>query len=98
MKKDLGAKTPKLAVALKYQKDSGLAPTVIAKGSGYIADKIISVAEENNVPVQTDSGLAKMLNQLEINQDIPEELYEPVAQILAFLYRVDHRVSQSKGH
>ena len=75
-------------VALKYQK-SYQAPRIIAKGSGYIAEKILDTAKENDITVHTDKNLAENLIKLELGSDIPPELFEVVAQIYAFIGKID---------
>ncbi|MDQ0299115.1 flagellar biosynthesis protein [Salibacterium salarium] len=79
----------KSAVALGYQAQSQNAPNVKAKGKGYVAEEIIQRAKQNNVPIQEDPSLVELLSQLEINQNIPPDLYEVVAEVFAFLYRID---------
>ncbi|SFP06965.1 EscU/YscU/HrcU family type III secretion system export apparatus switch protein [Salibacterium halotolerans] len=81
------------AVALGYQAQSEHAPSVKAKGKGLVAEEIIERARDNNIPVQEDPSLVELLSQLEINQSIPPELYEVVAEVFAFLYRVDQHSS-----
>lgn len=76
------------AVALSYN-EKNVAPKVIAKGAGYIADKIIAVAKQNAVPVYQNKTLASMLMAVDIDREIPPELYKAVAEILAYVYRVD---------
>jgi flagellar biosynthesis protein FlhB len=79
------------AVALKYEADK-LAPEVIAKGKDLVAAQIRKVAREHDVPVISDPPLARSLHgAVEIGQQIPEELYQAVAQLLAFVYRVANR-------
>lgn len=82
---------PKKAVALKYEPEQGAAPTVIAKGQGVIADEILRRAQENGVPVQEDSSLVEVLSKLDLDQEIPPELYNLVAEVLSFVYRSDRR-------
>ena len=65
------------------------APRVIASGKGVLAEKILSVAKEENIPVHQDAPLAKTLSNLEIGENIPPELYEVVAEILLFVDRMD---------
>jgi len=77
------------AAALSYNPDSIGAPIVKAKGKGLIADQIIASAKENNIPIQEDPGLVQLLGQLEINEAIPEDLYQAVAEVFAFVYRLD---------
>jgi flagellar biosynthesis protein len=81
----------KKAVALKYEPEHGSAPTVIAKGKGVIADEILRRAQENGVPVQEDPSLVEVLSKLDLNQEIPPELYKLVAEVLSFVYRSDRR-------
>ena len=75
-------------VALKYQKGYN-APKVIAKGTGRIAEKILGIAEENDITVHTDENLAENLSALELGSDIPPELFEVVAQIYAFIGKIE---------
>lgn len=82
-------KRNKTAVALSYEKGD-TAPKVIASGRGYVADKIVETAQENNVPVREDKKLAESLSSLEIGETIPQELYEVVAEILVFVSDMDH--------
>ncbi|QMV40191.1 EscU/YscU/HrcU family type III secretion system export apparatus switch protein [Cohnella cholangitidis] len=86
---------PKKAVALKYEPERGSAPTVIAKGQGVIADEIMRRAQENGVPLQEDSSLVEVLSKLDLNQEIPPELYTLVAEVLSFVYRSDRRAGQN---
>ncbi|WP_373229614.1 EscU/YscU/HrcU family type III secretion system export apparatus switch protein [Cohnella sp.] len=89
---------PKKAVALKYEPEQGAAPTIIAKGQGAIAEEILRRAQENGVLVQEDSSLVEVLSKLDLNQEIPPELYQLVAEVLSFVYRSDRRVgSKDKG-
>ncbi|MCM3237739.1 EscU/YscU/HrcU family type III secretion system export apparatus switch protein [Heyndrickxia oleronia] len=85
----------KQAIALQYQSDKQKAPTVIAKGKGLIADQIIDTAKEKQIPIQEDRNLVELLGQLNINESIPEELYEAVAEVFAFVYRLDSEKKES---
>ena len=78
----------KRAVALKYDKGTDTAPTVKAKGSGWTAERIIEIAKENDVPIQEDKDLVQILSMLEIDQEIPANVYGAVAKILSFIYRM----------
>ncbi|MFB9273642.1 EscU/YscU/HrcU family type III secretion system export apparatus switch protein [Cohnella cellulosilytica] len=82
---------PKKAVALKYEPEKGSAPIVVAKGQGAIAEEIMKRAQENGVPLQEDSSLVEVLSKLDLNQEIPPELYKLVAEVLSFVYRSDRR-------
>jgi len=72
------------AVALKYSTNKNNAPVVIASGSGYIADKVVEIAEENGVPVYKDASLSSMLSQLNIGSEIPEELFSSIVEIYVY--------------
>ncbi|MGB3101143.1 MAG: EscU/YscU/HrcU family type III secretion system export apparatus switch protein [Psychrobacillus psychrotolerans] len=81
--------TRKEAVAITYNPDLNDAPKIVAKGKGKIAENILARAEEFNVPVQEDASLVELLGQLDINQSIPEELYQAVAEVFAYIYKID---------
>jgi flagellar biosynthesis protein len=83
-------KIPK-AVALRYDKDKDAAPRVIAKGRGDIAKKIIEIADARNLPRYEDKNLIQILEALELETEIPPELYRAVAEVLAFVYRLNGR-------
>lgn len=78
----------KTAVALSYE-EGDQAPKILATGKGYVAEKIIEAAKEENVPVHKDEKLAATLSKLEIGDYIPKELYGVVAEILVFVDRVE---------
>ncbi|WP_338753981.1 EscU/YscU/HrcU family type III secretion system export apparatus switch protein [Bacillus sp. FJAT-52991] len=78
------------AAALSYQPGQQ-APTLLAKGKGKIAENIILKAKEHNIPIQEDPSLVEILGKLEINESIPEELYQAVAEVFAFIYRLDQQ-------
>jgi flagellar biosynthetic protein FlhB len=77
-----------IAVALKYRKDEMSAPMVVAKGAGFVAEKIKETARKHRVPVVEDKPLARTLYKLQINAFIPAELYRAVAKILAYIYNL----------
>ncbi|MFY9398903.1 MAG: EscU/YscU/HrcU family type III secretion system export apparatus switch protein [Desulfomonilia bacterium] len=83
------------AVALRYERGKDPAPRVTAKGRGVIAEKILSLARQHNIPIRLDKALVDALYRLEINEEIPEELYRVIAEILAFIYRMDRRKSET---
>lgn len=80
------------AAALRYRHRKDTAPKVVAKGSGSIAEIIIKIASENNIPIHDDPYLIEVLSKLDIYEEIPPELYRAVAEILVFVYKL----SQSK--
>ncbi|MBR1673245.1 MAG: EscU/YscU/HrcU family type III secretion system export apparatus switch protein [Fretibacterium sp.] len=83
-------KEPNRAVAVQYDNKVMRAPTVIAKGEGFIARKIVERAMEADVPIVEDAALVSALISLELGEEIPAELYEVVAKVLAWVYRLDH--------
>jgi flagellar biosynthesis protein len=87
----------KKAVALKYEPGERNAPVVVAKGRGKMAEAILEKAAENGVPIQQDSSLVEVLAKLDIDQEVPPELYALVAEILSFVYRSDKRAGGWKS-
>ncbi|MDY0219624.1 MAG: EscU/YscU/HrcU family type III secretion system export apparatus switch protein [Desulfobacterium sp.] len=81
----------KKAVTLKYDPLTGDSPKVTAKGTGIVAQKIIDLAQEHGIPVKKDPDLVEVLSKLEINQEIPEEIYVAVAELLAFVYSINKK-------
>jgi len=79
---------PPKAVALQYDPDQDHAPRVTASGQGKLAERILSLAKQNRIPIRQDPFLADALSEVSISQHIPPELYALVAEILAYLYRV----------
>lgn len=73
------------AVALQYE--SGNTPRVVASGRGYVSEKIIEVAREHGIPLQKDPALAAALSTLQLEQEIPENLFKAVAHVLGFILR-----------
>ena len=80
-------------VALRYEPKRESAPRVVAKGRGYLADKILELAREHNIPIRQDKNLLQILSRLDLNDEIPTEVYKAVAEILAFIYRLSNRQS-----
>jgi flagellar biosynthetic protein FlhB len=78
-----------LAVALKYDSERMSAPRVVAKGAGLIAERIKTIAREHGVPVLEDKPLARALySSVDIGEEVPEKLFQAVAQVLAYIYRL----------
>lgn len=84
-------KNYKLAAALRYS-ISDNAPIVVAKGKRYLAKKIIEQAKLNNIPIKIDVECAKQLIGIELEHEIPAELYEVVAKILIFVNIIDKKI------
>ncbi|WP_050807015.1 EscU/YscU/HrcU family type III secretion system export apparatus switch protein [Acetonema longum] len=76
-------------MALKYDKSKDIAPKVVAKGAGFIAEQILTVAQKNAVPVYQNKTLTNVLMAVEIDREVPPELYNAVAEVLAHIYRLD---------
>ena len=81
--------TRKEAIALSYNPLNADIPKVIAKGKGKIAENILEQAKAHDIPIQEDPNLVQLLGQLDLNEAIPEELYQAVAEVFAFIYRLD---------
>lgn len=77
-----------IAVAIKYDEDGDKAPKVVAKGMRKHAEKIKELAKHYGVPILRNVPLAQALNKLEVDEEIPEDLYEAVAEVLAFVYKI----------
>lgn len=82
-------RSKKKAAALKYDPQISSAPVVKAKGAHTVAERIIQLAQDHNVPIRQDPDLVELLVQLHLEQEIPPELYRIVAEILAFVYNLD---------
>jgi|Deesub1362B_J571_1020462.scaffolds.fasta_scaffold01498_5 FlhB-like protein len=76
----------KRALALKYDEKQDIAPRVVAKGAGKIAEEIENLAAEHGVPIVNDRLLLDLLYPVEPGQVVPEEFYEPVARLLAWIW------------
>ena len=83
----------KKAVALRYDTESEGAPKVIGKGSGYLAEKILELARENDIHIHEDPDLVNVLAALDIDTEIPENLYKAIAEVLAFVYQLNKRLA-----
>ena len=78
-------KKDRLAVAVHYEKPR--TPRVVAVGRGSLGERIVDVAEKNGVPVKQNPALAEALAKVELDAEIPENLYRAVAQVLGFILR-----------
>ncbi len=75
-----------IAIALKYDKEKDSAPRVVAKGMRLKAEKIREIAKQYNIPVMKNVPLANALYRIDVGNEIPEELYDAVAEVLNFVY------------
>lgn len=81
-----------LSIALKYEEGNNEAPKVVAKGADLVALKIKEVAKENDVPIMENKPLARMIyEQVDIDREIPQEMYQAVAEILAMVYKLKNK-------
>ena len=78
----------KKAIALQYDNDKNNAPKVIAKGEGKTAQKIIQIAKENDVRLKKDEDLVELLSKVELDAEVPPQMYKAVAEIFSFLYKI----------
>jgi flagellar biosynthesis protein len=84
---------PRHAAALSYDEDGGGAPQVVAAGSGIVAERIIALAREHGVPIHDDAGLAEALARLQLDAQVPEELWKAVAEALVWAYKLTARTA-----
>jgi len=80
----------KQAASLKYEQDKSNAPKLTSYGKGSIAHNIIDIAKQNNIPIKKDEDLLQMLSQIEVNEEIPTELYKAVSEIFSFIYGISN--------
>ncbi|MCI0653598.1 MAG: EscU/YscU/HrcU family type III secretion system export apparatus switch protein [Methylococcaceae bacterium] len=80
---------PRIAIALHY--DKKIAPRVTAKGKGQAAEQILKIAEQHDIPLQEDAELARLLGTIPLGSEIPTELYQAVAEVIAFTYLLGGR-------
>lgn len=88
--------SPKQAVALTYDPERAGAPVVSAAGRGLVAEEIVRRAHEAGVTVTQDEQLAALLVKLDVGAMIPPELYQVVAEVLAYVYRLEARVGNRR--
>ena len=84
------------AVSLQYKKGKNAAPKVTAKGQGWVAEKIIKMAQEKNIPIREDKDLLHLLSEIDVGQEVPESLYKVVAELLAWVYQLNQNYPGSK--
>lgn len=75
------------AAALKYDASKDSAPKVTAKGEGKTAQKIIEIARENDVPIKEDKDLIELLAKVELDHEVPQEMYKAIAEVFSFIYK-----------
>ena len=82
----------KKAVALRYHRGEDPAPVVVAKGAGLLAERILEVAREHDIPLYEDPDLVEILAKIDLGNVIPPELYQAVAEALAFVYNLNRKM------
>lgn len=87
-KSDLTGAPARKAVALQYS-EGDAAPVIVASGMGYMAEKIVSTAEECGVPIYEDNSLSTLLTQLQLGQEVPESLYRAIVEIYVYFLHFD---------
>jgi flagellar biosynthesis protein len=80
------------AAVLKYKHQVDRAPALVAKGRGVLAERILEMARKHRIPIQSDPALVEVLSQLDIDQEIPPDLYRAVAQVLAYVYSMTRKL------
>ncbi len=81
----------KKAVALRFDKAQENAPRVVAKGKGESAENIIKIAKTHDLPIQKDEDLVELLSKVELNREVPDNLYKAVAEVFAFIYKISSK-------
>jgi flagellar biosynthesis protein len=81
---------PKSAIALRYDPNRDLAPVIVATGRDNLAEAILNIARKHKVPIREDKALAGVLAGLDLGSYIPPEMYRAVAEVLAWVYRVEN--------
>ncbi|EZH67229.1 hypothetical protein DH09_04645 [Bacillaceae bacterium JMAK1] len=84
----------KFAAALRHDAKGDRAPVVTAKGHGTVAEKIEQIANESDTPIVVDEALAELMTHLHVETPIPSELYEVVAEVFAFVYKIDREMKE----
>ncbi len=85
------------AVAIVYDEKEGSAPRVVASGKGIVAEKIIATAREAGVHIKEDPDLVEILAKIPLGNEIPVELYQTIAEVLAFVYQVNSKFKHKLG-
>jgi flagellar biosynthesis protein len=80
----------RIAAALGYDPEKADAPKLLAKGRGELADRIIALAKKHDIPIREDRDLVAVLSKLDLNQEIPPELYQTIAELLVFIYKANN--------
>ena len=82
------------AVALRYDKEQEKAPRVLAKGEGESAKNIIKIAQLHKLPIKKDADLIELLSKVEIDKEVPQELYKAVAELFSYIYKITNTMEE----
>lgn len=85
-----------IAIAIKYDKEKDSAPRVVAKGMRFKAEKIRELARQYGIPVMRNVGLANALYRVDVGEEIPEDLYDAVAEVLNFVYALQREQQEAE--
>ena len=85
------------AVALRYDREKENAPRIVANGRGIVAQQLMEIAKKHSVPVYQNQSVTQLLMAVELDREIPPELYQAVANVLAYVYRLDGRAGAKAG-
>jgi flagellar biosynthesis protein len=96
MKKEEKKRLP-MAAAIEYDNRKDSAPRVTAKGEGLLAERIIELAKQHDIPIRSDPNLVQVLSKLDLNEQIPAELYHAIAEILAFVYTLNAKWQEQQS-
>lgn len=79
------------AVALRYDKETSSAPKVTAKGEGFTAENIIKIAKLHNIPIKKDEDLVELLSNIELDREVPPEMYKAIAEVFSYIYKLTNK-------
>jgi flagellar biosynthesis protein len=80
------------AVALEYDNQKNSAPKVTVKGEGKTAQKIIELAKEHDIPIKKDEDLVELLSKVELDKEVPQEMYRAVSEVFSFIYNITNKL------
>lgn len=86
----------KEAVAIRYQQGKDQAPLVVAKGKGIVAEHILEAAKTHGIPVYQNKALSSMLQAVQLDREVPPDMYKAVAEVLAYVYRLDQKLGRRR--
>lgn len=86
----------KKAVALRYDQQKDAVPRVVASGRGPLAERIVDVAREHDIDIYEDPDLIELLSKLHVDDYIPDKLFLAVAEVMAYVYRINNRMDEAK--